>query len=121
MGSRTFRAYDPAGLLMRMLSSLLPFYMFVLIHALAWNAPLLAALWLVRRRIPAVAARVAVAVGFAAATAWLLWKMEWFDVWRHGTPSLSYLTGYLPWLVAAGAIGWFVCGWVVTQRRSRTA
>ena len=35
-----------------------------------------------------------------------LWAVEWFDVWRHGIPSLSYLLElYLPWLVAVGAVG----------------
>ena len=99
------------------LSNLLSFYLFVLAHAVAWNAPLLAGVWLFRHRVPGTVARIMVALGFSAATGWLFWKMEWFDVWRHGIPSLSYLFGlYLPWLVAVGVVGWFLCGRVVRER-----
>lgn len=99
------------------LFNLLSFYLFVLAHAVVWNAPLLAGVWLFRHRVRGTLARIMVALGFSAVTAWLFWKMEWFDVWRHGIPSLSYLFGlYLPWIVAVGVAGWFLGGWVVRER-----
>jgi hypothetical protein len=96
---------------------LLSLYLFFLAHALAWNALLLAAIWLFRRRVPELAAKIATALTFCGATAWLLWKMEWFDVWRHGVPPVSYLiTGYVPWLATVGTGGWFLAALVMQPR-----
>jgi preprotein translocase subunit Sec61beta len=65
-------------------------------NALIFNAPLLIAARLARERLHPLAPRLALAVGFALATAYRLWDMEWFDVWRHGVPSVRYmLVAYL--------------------------
>jgi uncharacterized membrane protein len=91
---------------------------FLVAVALTWNAPLLAAMWLFRAR-PMISSAV-VATGFAVATAYMLWKMEWFDVWRHGIPSASYLLGgYLPYIAGIGAIGWFSGGLVARRSHAR--
>ena len=102
---------------MRTVVFLLSFWLFLVAHAVAWNAPLLAAALLLRRRIRRVAIAAALSVGFCAATSWWLWKMEWFDIWRHGFPPVSYLIRvYVPWLLAVGSVGWFI-GWRISTRR----
>jgi len=50
-------------------------------------------------------------------TAYMLWTMEWFDVWRHGVPPARYLLrAYLPLILALGSAGWLVGGLVVRER-----
>lgn len=97
-------------------------YWLILLAAAAavLNAPLMVAARLARRRLRPVVPKVAIAVGFAAATAYMLWNMDWFDVWRHGVPSVEYmlryvLRYYLPWIASLGLLGWFAGGLLVGQ------
>ena len=82
--------------------------MVLLGYALVLNAPILLMLFMLRRRIPRVALRMIVCVGFAAVGGYMLWRMEWFDVWRHGVPSAAYLVNYVYSIGALAAIGWLV-------------
>ncbi len=85
--------------------------------AFIFNAPLLIAVRLARRRLHPMVPRVTLSLGFALATAYRLWEMEWFDVWRHGAPALGYvLRAYVPWVVALGVAGWFVGGLTVRPK-----
>jgi hypothetical protein len=85
----------------------------LLATALTCNAPLLIAARLTRKRLHPLVPRVALAVGFALATAYRLWEME---------PGLAYmLRVYLPWIVTLGVAGWFVGGLVVRDRPKATA
>ena len=83
----------------------LPFYLLAL--SLLYNAPLIVVLWIARNRIAPSIARGLAALGFASATAYTLWRLEWFDVWRHGVPPLSYLvTTFVPYLGIFAVLGW---------------
>ena len=87
--------------------------------ALLWNAPLIAALVLLRRRLTAMVPRLLLAAGFCASAWWLLYRLEWFDVWRHGVPNLRYLArAYIPYGILLAAIGWFAGSIVVPRRRA---
>jgi hypothetical protein len=73
------------------------------------NLPLLAVLFAAKRRLHPRVISLMAAGGFVVAGAWRMYQMEWYDSWRHGVPSASYLlTGYLPYLLAVGFIGWLV-------------
>ncbi len=86
-------------------------------NALIFNAPLLIAVRLARKRLHPLAPRLTLAVGFALATAYRLWEMESFDVWRHGLPSVTFmLKAYAPWIAALAAAGWWAGGRVVRER-----
>jgi hypothetical protein len=81
------------------------------------NAPLLVLLIIARRRMNPVTTRVLVATGFAAATAYFIWRMEWFDVYRHGVPSVAYmLMSIVPYTVVLGLTGWLL-GMCITPRQ----
>ena len=85
------------------------FSLALLVPTVLLNIPLLAVVFAARRRLQPRVIRLTVAGGFVAAGAWCLRKLEWYDVWRHGMPSASYLlTGYVPYLLALGFIGWLV-------------
>lgn len=91
---------------------------YLLVMAFVYSAPVMLILWLVRRRINRRTGGALVAVAFAAATMYSLWRFDWFDVWRHGVPSAGFmLRTYLPWLIAYGLVGWFVGGRIVGRRR----
>jgi len=94
---------------MRYAGFLISFSGFLFVNALLLNAPVALVLWLARRRIAPRTARAVLACGFAAATFYMLYRIEWFDVWRHGVPSLTYVArAYLPWVAASGLAGWAI-------------
>ena len=50
------------------------------------------------------AAKLLAAVAFTVGPAYVMWWMEWFDVWRNGISSLSYIvTAYMPYLACFAA------------------
>lgn len=69
------------------------------------NLPTFVALRLARSRLPFKAARWLGAAGMACWLAWASYQAEWYDVWRHGVPSLRYLVQYLPLGVAFALSG----------------
>ena len=78
-------------------------------YAVVLNAPVVALTFLFRRRLSPNSLRVIISVGFAAASAFMLWKFEWFDVWRHGIPPLTYLLlNYIPVVAVTAVIGWCI-------------
>ena len=70
---------------------------------------LLTLLFLWRHRLSAHALSAIVALGFGCAMAYSVWRVEWFDVYRHGMPSATY---FLKTVVAYSGVlaitGWFV-------------
>ncbi len=91
-----------------------------LLVGLLFNLPVLASLWILRRRIPLRAARAVAAAGLLIWGQWALYRMEWFDVWRHGVPPVSYwLTSLLPFAVGLCAAGAVVGGTIVRDREGR--
>ena len=61
--------------------------------------------------------RLAAALALAAATAYGLWRLEWFDVFRWGMPAPRLLVVYACCVGIAGSAGWLLAG-LVTPRRS---
>ncbi len=93
-------------------------FAFLFFVAIVCNAPLMLIIWLARERLGALAGASMLAVGFSVTTAYCLWRVEWYDVWRHGIPSVRYLCfAYLPYLVVSAVIGWLVATLVVPCRR----
>jgi hypothetical protein len=107
---------------MRFLSNLLNLLTFFLATAFVLNAPLMLIGFLLRKRVDRRIIRAVLAVGFAAANAQLLWRMEWFDVWRHGIPPIGYIiAAYLPYTAVFGLLGWFVGGFIAPATRRGVA
>ena len=84
----------------------LPFYL--LATSFFYNVPLIVLLGIARNRIDRRVIRALVACGFAVATMFTLWRLEWFDVWRQGVPGVTYLLFYVPYVAGAAAIGWVI-------------
>jgi hypothetical protein len=79
---------------------------YFLVTGIIYTSPLSLVVWLLRRRISRLGGSLILAAGFAIATAFTLWRMEWFDVWRHGIPRLSYiLTEYGPPILIYATVG----------------
>ena len=58
--------------------------------------------------------------GFLGGAGYGLYKMEWFDVWRHGMPSYTFLLqSYVPYLVAFTTFGWLAASWLTPTVRFR--
>jgi len=79
---------------------------FLLVWSFVLSAPVILVVIVARRRISRRTGCTLLAVAFGAAAAYALWRIEWFDVWRHGTPALSQLFIYACYSAAFGTIGW---------------
>lgn len=100
---RTSSGYNPGGMLIGFLSLLI----FLAIAALPVGMAALILVW-IGRGLSVTSAKLLTALAFTVGPAYAMWRMEWFDVWRHGIPSLSYIvTGYAPYLACFAAVGWF--------------
>jgi hypothetical protein len=62
--------------------------------------------------------RVVTALTFATATAYGIWRVEWFDVFRWGAPSPRLVVVYACYVGAAGSVGWFLATLVARRRIS---
>ena len=85
----------------------MPILVFLFFWSLVLSVPVIVALLVGRRRINRAAGCALLAVSFAAASSYKIWQMEWFDVWRHGTPGASLLFIYGCYAALYGAMGWF--------------
>jgi hypothetical protein len=100
--------------------ALLDFLLYMIVTACIYSAPVIGLVFLTRRRIQRRIASGLLALAFACATAFSLWRMEWFDVWRHGVPPVSYmLAAYSPWLTVFGVLGW-ITGSLIVRRSQLT-
>jgi hypothetical protein len=52
--------------------------------------------------------RAATATLLAGATAYGLWRVEWFDVFRWGVPGPDLLVVYAVYVGASAAAGWYL-------------
>ena len=86
----------------------LVFATYLLVWSLFYCAPLLLMVSMMRHRIRPLASAIVVSMGFAAATAVTIYKVEWFDMFRHGMPPVRYLVRWLPWVAPYAALGWFM-------------
>jgi Gpi18-like mannosyltransferase len=91
---------------------------YILVCSVVLSAPVILAIIVGRHRINPAAGCALLAAWFFAASAYIIWRMEWFDVWRHGTPRPSLLFGYACYSAAYGVIGW-VLGKAILPRRVR--
>jgi hypothetical protein len=107
---------------MRFLFNFANFFGFFLATTIVVNSPLMLMGFVLRRRVDRRVIRGALALGFAAWEAYLLWLVEWTDVWRHGIPPASYIIKlYVPYMAALGLLGWFVGGLIARPRGRRLA
>ena len=86
----------------------MPVWGFLFVWSVVLSSPVILALLAGRRRINRAAGCALLALSFAAATSYKIWQLEWFDVWRHGTPGASLLFVYACYAAVYGAIGWFI-------------
>lgn len=90
------------------------FLLYMVATAFLYSTPLIVLLLLIRRRVHGHVVSAFLALAFASATAFSLWRIEWFDVWRHGMPPVKYmLLAYGPYLAAFAFIGWTVGRFIV--------
>lgn len=95
---------------------------FLLAVAFVLSAPLLLVILALRKWLHPAVARSLLASSFAAAVAFQIWRMEWFDVWRHGFPGVSYLlTTFAPYMLAFGCVGWWIGGLVSRRGTARAS
>jgi hypothetical protein len=59
--------------------------------AFVYNAPLILVARLARNRIGHLVCRSLIAIGCAVSTGYWLWRLDRYDVWRHGAPSARHL------------------------------
>jgi hypothetical protein len=99
----------------------MPLFGFLLVWSVVVSAPLILVLLAGRRRINRTAGSALLAFSFAAATSYTIWRFEWYDVWRHGTPGASQLFIYGCYAAAYGLIGWFFAKAILcrSHRQSR--
>ena len=86
---------------------------FWFVVACLFSAPVLLMVVILRHRISRGVGRSLMAASFAASILYLQWRMDWFDIWRQGVPSLAYLVNYVLYAVAFAAAGWFLGGAVL--------
>ncbi len=92
--------------LLRAVPGLLWFAALLFTAGVVVTLPIWATLWLARRRLDSVAAGLIGACTLLAWGEWSTYRMEWFDVWRHGNPGLRYwMTTVVPTGVAWAAAG----------------
>lgn len=88
------------------------FFASYLVFLIGWsmvlNVPVLGLAWVLRHGAGGRRLRQVLPVTFAAGVGYALYRVEWFDVWRHGVPPVTYLIGYLPFLLVGAAAGWWV-------------
>jgi hypothetical protein len=96
----------------------MPLLGFLLVWSAVLSAPVMVALLVGRQRINRAVGCTLLAACFAVSSAYMLWRLERFDVWRHGTPGASLLVIYAGYAVAYGAIGWFIARAILSGRRS---
>ena len=81
---------------------------FLFVTATAYSAPMILLVVLARKRIGRRIGCALIATSFATSTGYMLWRMEWFDVWRHGVPSLDYLAVYAIYIGVMAGAGWCI-------------
>lgn len=94
---------------MRMLLPYLVFGPLLAAVVCLFNLPLMSALRLSRGRVHRTFAPAVLSASFAVTTAWLLWTLEWTDVYRLGMPSFGYLfRTMLVYVIGLAIAGWFI-------------
>ena len=88
-------------------------------YAALWVGPLALLLFLVRRWIHPLVPRVVLAIACSAATTYSFYRMEWFDIWRHGWPSIEYvLEVYAPYTLLFAGTGWLLGSLIAPKEKA---
>ena len=95
--------------------------MYLLLHALLNSAPLLLFVWFMRHRFSPVRSGAVIGVGLGTAAAIALYRMERFDVFRHGIPAARIMLGYGAWVLPYVVLGWFIGYRMATQQQLRAS
>lgn len=98
----------------------MPLVTYLFVTATVTSLPVIVVAMLARDRIGRSAGSGLVASSFAASTAYRLWRLDWFDVWRHGAPPVTDLINYVPWVVVMGAAGWLIGSALLRRSRGAT-
>jgi hypothetical protein len=104
------------GLLVQLPVVAVLFMLPMFVVALVCSLPILALIAFAGRRVPVGIARSVGALVLTAWAQWMLVRLEWADVWRHGTPEAGYwITVLLPYAAAFASAG-AVLGGALAQR-----
>jgi hypothetical protein len=68
-----------------------------------------------------MALRMVLAMVFALLTSYALYRMEWFDAWRHGWPDPRNLSVYAAYAAIAAGLGWGLASLLAPKRQRRGA
>jgi hypothetical protein len=91
----------------------------LLVFALMWSSPALLLVAVFRRRLGLLAPRLLLASAFAISASYLITRMEWFDVYRHGMPGWRLMAGYAAYTTAVAGLGWLAASLIVPWKRVR--
>ena len=91
----------------------------LLVFALMWSSPVLLLVALLRRRLGLLAPRLLLASAFAISASYMLTRMEWFDVYRHGMPGWRSMAGYCAHTAALAWMGWLAASLIVPWQTKR--
>jgi hypothetical protein len=82
------------------------FILYFVVYSTIFSLPTIAVVWWLRGRIARTTGALIVGLSFAAVSAVLFWRVEWFDVYRHGMPPLGYIVESMgPVVLILGLIG----------------
>ena len=82
------------------------FILYFVIYCTMFSLPILGVVWWLRGRIARGTGAITVGVSFAVVAAILFWRVEWFDIYRHGMPPLGYIVESMgPVVLVLGLIG----------------
>ena len=82
------------------------FILYFVIYCTMFSLPTIAVVLWLRRRIARPTGAIIVGLSFAVVAAVLFWRIEWFDIYRHGVPRLGYIVGSMgPVVLMLGLIG----------------
>lgn len=99
-------------------------FFYLLFFALLYNVPLVVVMRLSRSPLVVAMCRPLLALGFGAVTSISIWRLEWYDVFRHGVPvNPSLILTYTAIVTTYSVIGWWLGGVVArtsTPLRRRT-
>ena len=89
------------------------------VYAVVFSLPVISVVWLMRHRIGRALGAVLVAAAFALVGAVQMWRMEWFDIYRHGMPDVAYILHSMgPVVLVLGILG-AATGAILARRPAR--
>jgi hypothetical protein len=85
---------------------LVDFILYFVVFSTMFSLPTLGIVWWLRGRINRATGALVVGLSYAVVAAILFWRVEWFDIYRHGLPPLGYIVESMgPVVLILGLIG----------------